>query len=231
MNIRLNLRKAISAIRITLFNLGELIYQSEYERNRNRWYQDGSEHTKRIDFAGINEDSIVYDLGGWRGDWASDIYAKYKAKINIFEAVPEYADHIIERFKKNSDIKTYKYGLGCINEKISIYIGKEGSSVFKNNNTSSAAKKIEIIDINQHFREFDITSISLIKINIEGGEYDLMDRILEKNLQNKIDRFFIQFHDFVDNADSRRKSIQSKLSITHDLIFDYPFVWEYWVKK
>jgi FkbM family methyltransferase len=228
---RLYFRKCITALRILLFNVGEKIYQSDYERSRNRWYSDGCESTKRIDFPELDENSLVYDLGGWKGDWASDIYSKYKSKICIFEVVSDYADFIKDRFQKNSDINVFKFGLGKSDEIISLYLGKEGSSAFKNNNTTSNAQKIEIYDVNNYFINNDIDKISLMKINIEGGEYDLMDRILQKNLQSKIEMFFIQFHDFVDNAELRRQSIRTKLEITHDLIFDYPFVWESWKLK
>ncbi len=208
-----------------------MAYQSEYERNREKWYPDGCESTKRINFSQLNSDSIVFDIGGWRGDWASDIYAKYKSRIHVFEAVPEYAEFISKRFSANPEIIVHSHGLGNSDSKILIYIGDEGSSLFKNYNTSGVAKEIEIRDVCGFAKSKNITEIDLMKINIEGGEYDLLERIFEGNLHFCIDGFLIQFHDFVENAESRRESIRSKLSVTHELIFDYPFVWESWKRK
>ena len=71
----------------------------------------------------------------------------------------------------------------------------------------------------------------MLKINIEGGEYDLLESILESNIQNKIINFQIQFHDFVPNSEIRMKKIQDKLSQTHQITFNYPFVWENWKLK
>ena len=46
-----------------------------------------------------------------------------------------------------------------------------------------------------------------------------------KNLQ-------IQFHDFIiDNAEERMKNIQNKLSKTHEITYQYNFVWENWKIK
>ena len=231
MKTRLIARKAITAIRVLLENLGKFVYQSEYEKNRDKWYADGGENTKRIYFPQLNSDSIVFDIGGWRGDWASDIYAKYKSRIHVFEAVPESAEFISKRFAANSEIIVHSHGLGISDHKILIYIGDEGSSLFKNYNTTGVAKEIEIRDVCGFIASENIAKINLMKINIEGGEYDLLERIIEANLHFCIDGFLIQFHDFVENAESRRESIRSKLAVTHELIFDYPFVWESWKRR
>jgi FkbM family methyltransferase len=230
-NIRLSIRKSITGLRILLEKLGKIIYQSEYEKNRDKWYFDGSDETKRVEFIGLDSDSVVFDAGGWRGDWASDIYSRYKPMIHVFEPVPEYADFILKRFKMNSQVTVREYGLGGKDQKIPIYIGNEGSSLFINNNTTDVAKKIEIRDVYDYFVNNNVTCVDLFKINIEGGEYDLLDRVIEKNLQFSIDRFLIQFHDFVANADTRRSAIRRKLAESHELLFDYPYVWECWVRK
>jgi hypothetical protein len=41
----------------------------------------------------------------------------------------------------------------------------------------------------------------------------------------------VQFHDFVPDAEHRMRRIQQALEATHDLTFEYPFVWENWRRK
>ena len=41
----------------------------------------------------------------------------------------------------------------------------------------------------------------------------------------------VQFHDFVLDAESRMKSIQADLRKTHELTYQYDFVWENWKLK
>lgn len=38
----------------------------------------------------------------------------------------------------------------------------------------------------------------------------------------------IQFHNFVDNAEEKREVIRKQLSLTHELTYDYYFIWENW---
>lgn len=231
MSVRLIVRKSITAFRILLTKLGDKVYQSEYEKNRNKWYFDGCEDTIKTEFPSLDYNSVVFDAGGWKGDWASDIYSRYRPTMHVFEPVHEYANFISRRFEKNSQILVREYGLGGMDQIIPIYIGKEGSSVFKNQNTTALAKEINIIDVYSYIKANNINKIDLFKINIEGGEYDLLDRVIATGLHLSIDIFLIQFHDFVENADARRSAIRHKFSDTHELLFDYPFVWECWARK
>jgi hypothetical protein len=70
-----------------------------------------------------------------------------------------------------------------------------------------------------------------MKINIEGGEYDLLDAMLSAGLADRVEAFQIQFHDFVDRADERMADIQRRLSVTHRAAYQFPYVWESWLRR
>ena len=70
-----------------------------------------------------------------------------------------------------------------------------------------------------------------IKLNIEGAEYELLEEIIDSEFQDKIDGFLIQFHYLSHTPIKRREKIINKLKETHEPVFYYPFVWEYWKKK
>ena len=59
-------------------------------------------------------------------------------------------------------------------------------------------------------------SVDLFKINIEGGEYPLLDRIIENGQVERVRYFQIQFHGFgsPDPAAARDK-IRAALNTTH----------------
>ena len=73
--------------------------------------------------------------------------------------------------------------------------------------------------------------VDLIKINIEGGEYDLPDYIIHSGMAHCFRNIQVQFNDFVTNYKLRMQPIQQNLSITHYLTYQYPFVWENWKLK
>jgi hypothetical protein len=101
-------------------------------------------------------------------------------------------------------------------------INRNASSVFS---STGKPEPIMLIDIKDFCKEHRIYRINLLKINIEGGEFDLLDRILETGIIHYIDNLQIQFHHFVANAEERRRSIRKRLGVTHRLTYDYMFVW------
>src|SRR5690349_17857574 len=74
------------------------------------WFADNGDKTLRL-YYDLDEDSTVFDLGGFEGQWASDIYSMYSCTIHIFEPVNEYAQNIKRRFAKNKKVHVHQYGL------------------------------------------------------------------------------------------------------------------------
>ena len=70
-----------------------------------------------------------------------------------------------------------------------------------------------------------------VSINIEGGEYTLLEQIINSGLINQINNLQIQFHDFFPDSQNKRKEIINKLFRTHETIFSFPFVWEGFRKR
>ena len=58
-----------------------------------------------------------------------------------------------------------------------------------------------------------------------------MEFIIQSDIIHSIVDIQVQFHDFIPNAQERRRAIQEALSATHELTYQYEFVWENWRKK
>jgi len=231
-NPRLLLRKSFTFCSILFSRLSKFTYRSPQEREVDRWLSDNGDATLRVDYD-LNKDSVVFDLGGYEGDWAAEISARYGSHIFVFEPVPEYVERIEKRFKRNSNVQVFSYGLGAENMTQTISLAEEGSSLFKSPNVSIGSKEIPIrikraADVLPELLRGDI---DLMKINIEGGEYDLIEHLIQTGLVSRIANIQVQFHGFVPYAESRRKKIQTELAKTHSQTYEYKFVWENWVKK
>ena len=84
------------------------------------------------------------------------------------------------------------------------------------------------MDIFEFITKNNIKKVDLIKINIEGGEYALIKRLIDKGLINRFSNIQVQFHDFIPNAKELRNKLRTQLEKTHKLTYDFPFVWENW---
>lgn len=207
--------------------------QSLFEKNKKEWYRIKGDENLRVNY-NLTEDSIVFDIGGFKGDWCAEVAVRYSPTIFVFEPVKEFYNSLINRFNKNKKIKILEYGLASNNSKIEIAVMSEASSVFRNNNSAhyvSCKEYVDFKDINEFIFENNIAHIDLMKINIEGGEYDLLESLISSGGIKKIDNVQVQFHDFVENAESRMKEIKKKLNETHELTYEYIFVWENWKLK
>lgn len=196
-----------------------------YARRIADWYTQDKNSRFRTNYPELTAQSIVLDLGGYEGQWASDIYAEHLCKIHVFEPLPDYAAAIERRFRNNESVEVYAYGLGARDEQLEFAVAEDATSVFGEGTNKVA---VDIKNIDTFLAEQNIATIDLMKINIEGGEYELLEHLLEQGLARRIKNLQIQFHNFVPNAEVRMKDIQSRLAETHETTYLYPFFWENW---
>lgn len=222
------MKKTIGEI---LFLLGRAIIavanRFRLSESNKSWVRDRGSETLRLDYDELTPESVVFDLGGYRGQWASDIFAKYRCAIYIFEPIPYYADFIERRFKKNDRIHLCRYGLANRSETIPISVREDASSIFG----KAKGLEVKIVDIVTCLEDLKIGEIDLMKINIEGAEYDLLERLIEKDLIRRFKNIQIQFHDFVENSEARMKAIQKRLAETHSVTYEYRFIFENWKRR
>jgi len=207
-------------------------YMKEYagfnQAEFDRWLRDSGDATLRLNY-NLNEDSIVFDLGGYKGEWAANILQRYKSKIYVFEPVNQFYTDIKNRFAGNPNITTLNYGLGPKEETLEIGLTQDSSSIFDSEVESK--EKIQIKNFVDFLKENDIENVDLLKINIEGGEYDLLEDLISQKKLEIFKNIQVQFHRFIPQCTERRNKIREELSKTHELTYDYEFVWENWTLK
>lgn len=207
-----------------LQNLARRIYTPPEQRRVIPWFRDNGDKTLRL-FYDLDASSVVVDLGGYEGQWSSDIFAMYGCTIHILEPVPEFAKRIESRFAKNPKIKVYAVGLASQTQQIRMTVNQDGSSVFRTGGETCTVTLVDAIDFLQ---SQTLTQIDLIKVNIEGGEYDLLERLIETGYITRIRDIQVQFHADLPAARARMEAAQQALSKTHYPTYQYPFVWENW---
>ena len=196
---------------------------------RTKWYRDKGDDRLRLKY-NLNKSSIVFDVGGYLGDFTEKISKKFDCKIYLFEPSLSFYNKCLERFKDNNNILCFNYGVGNLNGDFILSNDKEASST-KRKISESVGEKIKIKKISEIIKELEIDNIDLMKINIEGGEYDLLLFLINENLISKIKNIQVQFHNFVPNAEKKRENIINLLKNTHKNDWSYYFVWENWSLK
>jgi len=200
---------------------------TERELRVREWLKNGSEELRYR--YNLNQDSIVFDLGGYKGQWSSDIFSMYVCNIYIFEPVKKYYENIKQRFFLNQRVRVFQFGLASKNTEEYIGMSNDGTSTF--NKKSSEQELIQLKMASEFIKDNNIQRIDLLKINIEGGEYDLLEHLIESGVIKIVKNIQVQFHDFVPQAIERMHKIRDRLKNTHRTTYQVDFVWENWERK
>lgn len=200
---------------------------TEAEKRTAKWLADNGNETLFVTFPDLTRDSLVFDLGGFKGQWASDIFARYLCRIHVFEPVPEFAARIRERFRNNPAIQVHEFGLAGRTREEALFVDADGSSLFRPE-SGKRSIPIRLVRARDFIESEGIGTVDLMKINIEGGEYELLEHLLDEGVVPRIRNITIQFHNYVEHAGERMEAIQRRLAATHELTYQYRFVFENW---
>lgn len=201
--------------------------KTAFEKTVELWNEDHGDTALRLTYP-LKSESIVWDVGGYEGQWASDLFSKYQPVIHVFEPVSSFAKEIADRFLYNKKITVHPYGLSDQEITLPITVTNDRSSMYIE---GTETEEVPLRKGSEVFRELLTDRIALMKINIEGGEYALLEDLIVSGIIDRIDNIQVQFHSFVPNATERMEAIQRKLRETHTQTYTYPFVWENWQKK
>jgi FkbM family methyltransferase len=190
------------------------------------WIAANGDRTFRLNYD-LNPNSIVFDAGGYQGQWASDIFSRFLCHIHIFEPIPEYASEIRERFARNERISVNNFGLAGTNRFDIVQINAEASSIFPDA-AAGAVCRAKFSTVDKYLHMSNINRVDLLKINIEGMEYEVLEHLLENGLISIFQDIQVQFHASISGAEQRMRDLQKRLSSTHHLTYQFPFVWENW---
>jgi FkbM family methyltransferase len=180
----------------------------------------------------IDSNSVVVDVGAFTGVWAQHMVDRYDPVIYAFEPNPRSFDLLQQRAIDNPKLQPMPYGLGDEDLTVDFTLNGLGSSMCddRSSNLDMPRIKVDIAAVDRVWKELKLGNVDLMKINIEGAEFPLLDKMIKSDLLKNVDCFMIQFHEWHPGAYAKRRRIREELSKTHRLEWDYHFVWEKWVR-
>ena len=143
-----------------------------------------------------------------------------------YEPIFEFYESSVEKFALFENVHLRNYGLS----------NKNGFAIFRQNGDATGVMQVKGVDMKVQLRdiadeEIFTRSLSLVVCNIEGGEYDLVERLVEKSMLKNIEVLLIQTHDVDDFSKQKMIEMRRQLSKTHFPEFKYDFIWDSWIRK
>lgn len=171
---------------------------------------------------------LVIDGGGYEGEWTAGMIKLYGCNSEIYEAIQAYARQCADYFSHNQLVRVHAQALGNTTRQTSFTLHDNGTSEYRRGGESI---DVQVLDIASVFADLPQTQISCMKLNIEGGEYDVLERMIQLDLLKRCDSLLIQFHRQPEDYKARFQNISEKLRQSHECIWRYEYVWEKWQLK
>lgn len=173
----------------------------------------------------LTPNSIVFDVGGYKGETTADFLKLYDCEVYIFEPVKEFVEIIRQKFQDNPKVHIFDFGLSNRSTTEEISLEDNAASIYKHDGQT---EKISLVKISDFMRENAIERVDLMDINIEGSEYDLIEDLITSGEIAKVENVQVQFHWFVENAEERMRKLQNQLRASHFLTYQHSYIWENW---
>ena len=185
--------------------------------------------------ADLGPDSVVVDGGAFVGEWVTKISDRYGSTVHAFEPGSGFFARLEGAIGDRPKVHAHEYGLGATDATARLALDGPGSSIYTDSlpvgaggRASMGEVEVQIRDVAAAFDELGLVGIDLLKLNIEGAEYDVLDRLDQSGWLPRIDQVLVQFHEWHPHAHRRRRAIRGALARDHVEQWNYPWVWERW---
>ena len=149
-----------------------------------------------------NEDDIIADIGAYTGQFASIVLEKGVKKVKCYEPT-KYTFDILKKYN-NEKMEIYNYAVVGNDDKERNFFISKGIGVTNSLIKKKGQDKFEVVKcINYNDA---IKDCSIVKIDIEGGEYEIPNLI-----QEHIRAYLIDFHKVGKDWKDKANKIVSEL--------------------
>lgn len=143
---------------------------------------------------------VFIDLGAGSGDDIKGFYnlslQNKLTEVFAFEANPERTDGIKKRFP---EAQVFTAAVGIKDTSAKMYLGKTLNTSSLNENKVSVSKdnyiEVKVIDLCRWMQEnFTSEDYITMVMDIEGGEYELLEKMKLEGMWDWINEFYVEFH-------------------------------------
>lgn len=175
----------------------------------------------------LDADSVVVDVGAFQGIFLREIVRRFDCHVHAFEPIKEHFDGLADL--RSNKVHLYNAALGLTTKRAPMAKSGDRSSLQIADVDAVSVEYVQVLEAVVALGGRG--KIDLLKVNIEGAEYDLLEHLLAHNALDKVRFLQVQFHAWGAgkiSPEERRNTIHEQLQKTFNLEWCTPFVWESW---
>jgi len=155
-----------------------------------------------------NKTKVIIDIGACIGEFI-DYCLKQYIDIIVYAIEPfkpNYS-HLLSKYQSNDNVKVYELAIANFEGVAKLYKKKnsEGKYDFVGNNGCSLVKKksnvsffnnekVIVNQLSKFIKDQGLKEIEIVKLDVEGVEYEILNDIMENNLFENIDKIYFEDH-------------------------------------
>lgn len=193
----------------------------------------------------LGSSSVVVEIGGNKGIFAQKIVDRYHpGAVHVIEPVSPMVKALTARFAKNPEVKIHQFALAREGGEMRMAYRSQTDAAAKilrpgqpldKGWEGATVETVPLLTFDSAWQRMGVEMVDLMNINIEGIEFELVDALLQAGMQKKIRNIQIQFHVHagveVPDKIGKRCGFHKILRETHDLVYNFDWVWEQWVLR
>ncbi len=185
----------------------------------------GSEYDLSLVDLGANP--IILDLGAHIGTFSVYVSKKLRrSKILAFEPDSSNFDLLQKNIRKNKakNIKTYNMAVASYTGRGFLQTRSLNTDAYYLDKVGKRRPNCKVVSLIDVCKKNNLTRIQLMKIDIEGGEYDLFfDKPTLKFMQQHVKYIYMEYHNVnkIKNSSSIKKCVKNIFNVTqqHNNLF------------
>ena len=203
----------------------KLIFQDR-QSDAARWFLYNREKLKYG--MKFSSDGLILDIGSYLGEYSKKVLKKNPGMTFwLYEPIPEYYRTSLIKFKDRENVFVYQKAVSADGRDIRMQI--DGLRSRQELDTKTDVLKFVSISIQEIFDS--AAEIELLKMNIEGMEYECLNQLILSNSLTKARYLLIQFHNFESGAEKKRNLVRKAIEKDFTNVFSYEWMWELWIRK
>ncbi|HTD66100.1 MAG TPA: FkbM family methyltransferase [Candidatus Limnocylindria bacterium] len=145
--------------------------------------------------------SVVVDAGAHRGEFSAEVIEKFGCQCHLIEANPNLAEKLSVPGAASITIAA----LGAADGRATFHVrdNPESGSLTSSSADRATAVDVETISLPKFMERIGVDAIDLLKLDIEGAEFDLV-ALTPENVWRRISQITVEFHDFQERFAGQR---------------------------
>jgi FkbM family methyltransferase len=185
----------------------------------------------RYEYPELTPDSVVLDCGGFEGTFAEGISQRYGCHVHVLEPIKSFYERTCERLKDRPNVRVWPFGIWFWTTMLPMRVCGDVTGAYRAEGQDETALVIHAVDLGKSLSRKSDGMFHLLKLNIEGAEFDVLESLLDHGEVWRYANIQVQWHDVAPRAEERRNTVIERLSVTHELTFDHGWVWQNWRRK